>query len=231
LAAALATCAAGFGGHWLGAGTAREGAPVATRSAPPEVGMAAGAPRRARPGQVPAFAGPPAEAAAHEAERRRAGAKGVVQALFETLRSSPGHGRGTPEYAAAHTREFIRGVAQTAKAIAPELLVPLADEVTDRLCDPAGQGDDELVMLAFVQQEMPELSSARGFECVLARRRGTEDIVTWSMLDAWRQSGLPRTPSIEALARDARDERTRSRFLAPADELALRSRRAPAGAR
>jgi hypothetical protein len=108
---------------------------------------------------------------------------------------------------ALYHKGLMDGIARTA----PDLADELSERIEHDLCRP-GMGDAQLMLLGRTLQEMPELASEKGFSCIFQQRKG-EDMVLWTMLDAWRDSGLPETPALVELAQRARDERTRARFL------------------
>ena len=115
-----------------------------------------------------------------------------------------------PEAAATQLRLYQKGLVDGILRTAPDLTDELAGLVEQTLCDPKTR-PSQLVALARMFGDMPELASEKGFDCVFAQR-SQEDVVLWSMLDAWRVSKLPRPPALVALERDAKDERTRARL-------------------
>jgi hypothetical protein len=87
----------------------------------------------------------------------------------------------------------------------------MATEIQSLMCN--GSTDDaELVVLARVVTQMPELSDRNGLDCLLART--SEDIVTWSALDAWLAGAdrLGMSDRLSTLASNARDDRTLRRL-------------------
>ncbi|MCG5052637.1 MAG: hypothetical protein KA712_06730 [Myxococcales bacterium] len=132
--------------------------------------------------------------------------------LTERLRSSPMGDHPNPEVVGRSQAEFIQGMAHALKSASPETLPHLARELENKLCE-QGATDAEIMMYSYLQMDLPETASSRGFECVLAKRGGREDVVTWTLLDAWQSSGLDPTPSMLALGSHAKDARTTERLV------------------
>jgi hypothetical protein len=86
----------------------------------------------------------------------------------------------------------------------------LAAEFEASLCNP-DLNPSEVMVISRVMGQMPELGNERGFDCIF--ERGTEDMVLWSTLDAWRANALPKSASFAKLEQSARDERTRRRLV------------------
>jgi hypothetical protein len=115
-------------------------------------------------------------------------------------------------------------MADTVRQTSPAVRAALGDELNDRLCSGTLK-DDELITLAYLGIELPDITAPRGFDCVFAQRGKQEDAVLWYMLDAWRQSGQDKTAAIALVERLATDERTRRRFLSREEEFSMRTRR------
>jgi hypothetical protein len=149
----------------------------------------------------------------HEAERRYRvqQSRELVDLLFVQLgmfeKFFPDAG---PEAAATQMRLYQKGLADAIMRTAPDLTDELADQIEQTLCDPQARAS-QLASLARLFGDIPELASERGFDCVFGQR-AEEDVVLWSMLDAWRVSKLPRPPSLIALERDTKDGRVRERL-------------------
>jgi hypothetical protein len=151
-------------------------------------------------------------------------ARREIDDLFAQLRSSKHDAERTPELAVNSIGIPLGEWAQRIYRQEPYLLRPLATEIEGRLCGPLPR-PAELILLSKVQYLLPQLTSQRGFDCVFSRHE-QEDIVTWSLLDSWRHSGLDLSPPLAALQQRASDGRTLRRFMTADQELELRSRRA-----
>jgi hypothetical protein len=160
----------------------------------------------------------PAEQARLDAEQARR----EIDDLFASLRGSSRYSERTAELAVATMSGEVSAWAERIYKTAPHLLRPLAQEVEGRLCGPL-LGAPELILLARIGLLLPHLTSQRGFDCVFSRHQ-QEDVVTWTLLDSWRHSGLDLSPPLASLQQRATDSRTLRRFLTADQELELRSR-------
>lgn len=124
---------------------------------------------------------------------------------------------GGPEAAVQGVMPYLLGWTDSVVRTAPDLMDELAGEIETTMCDHEASPASIMLMSRVVQQ-LPELGNPRGFDCVVAR--GTEDVVLWDALDAWRKGALPKSAALERLERAATDERTRRRSIKWDDELA-----------
>lgn len=115
-------------------------------------------------------------------------------------------GVGGPEDVSAHLNQYLHGWADAFVRTAPDMFDEFSAEVEQLMCDKQAR-DTQLVMVSQLLQRIPELGSARSFECVV--QRGKEDPVLWEALEAWKQTDVPLSPEMEKLAQGAQDERTR----------------------
>jgi hypothetical protein len=101
----------------------------------------------------------------------------------------------------------MQGVIMALRSVDPELIKEVQADMSQRMCD--GEPTDMEIML-FAKSVVvdPAIATAGSLECALSRR-AREDIVMWTLLDAWRTAGAPPIPSTAALRRSATDERTR----------------------
>jgi hypothetical protein len=168
---------------------------------------------------------PDAEAPSPAAQARRDAeqARREIDDLFASLRRSKLYSERTAELAVGSISRDISAWAERIYNKDPHLLRPLAQEVEGRLCG-RWPGMAELVLLSRLGLLLPQLTSQRGFDCVFSRHQ-QEDIVTWSLLDSWRHSGLDLSPTLASLQQRATDSRTLRRFMTADQELELRSRR------
>jgi hypothetical protein len=168
-------------------------------------------------GQAPA-------AAPCEAPVRRETATAMIDTLFRRL---PSYGGGAsplyslPERSARSVLPYLVGMVDGALAAAPSVRAGLAEEFTERLCNQTLK-DDQLMLMASLGREAPDIVSTKGLDCVFARRGSKEDVVLWSMLDTWRRSGQEKTAAINEIERRATDERTKQRFLSNEEEMRQR---------
>jgi hypothetical protein len=217
-ALAAVTLAAAF---LLGRGTA---APTGQETAHGEVSAprppAAPVADRRRPvSRPPRLVVGGAEPVPDPATEHRATARHLVDVLFARLSAPPG---AVPEQSANSIREFLQGMAYGVNQTSPGVRAALAEQFTERLCT-GTLGDAQVITLAYLGAELPDVTTARGFDCAFAARGQREDAPLWYMLDAWRRSGQEKSPTLARIERSATDERTQRRFLSPADQAALRS--------
>lgn len=138
-----------------------------------------------------------------------------------------------PEAIANQAVAFLTGWVDALRFTSAEVLDAVGDAVRAHVCA-SDQSSEETLVSAYVLQWVPEIASGAAFDCFLQdpRRRDTEDVELWAMLDAWRNSGLEPPGALAALKRTAHDPRTLRRFTAPgSDPQRERSiAQAPAGA-
>ncbi len=115
-----------------------------------------------------------------------------------------------PEMVANTLQPYLTGWIDAVRRAAPELAPQLQIDVGEALCK-KDTSDEELIALSRISAAMPAILDSSSIDCVLASRQ-KEDIVVWTMLDAWAQSGMARTEQVEALARRATDPRTLARL-------------------
>jgi hypothetical protein len=201
---------------------------VAAAAVPPRGSAPVARRLGAAPLPVPRLAqSPPPLAAACEPSDRRATATFLVGTVFRRLERPRGAATDVPEASANMVRTYIQGMADTVRQTSPAARSALAEEFTQRLCG-EDLRDAELITMAYLALELPDIASSRGFDCVFSRRGKREDAVLWSMLDAWRHSGQEKTATIAEIERTAVDPRTQRRLLPRAAELLLRKAAAPA---
>jgi hypothetical protein len=145
-----------------------------------------------------------------EATYRREQSKEVFDGMLEHFKMAVRAMPGNPEAVATAMRMYQTGAAETLVRAAPELIPDLAKQIEGSLCE-AGASDAQLMVMAQLAGDVPELASESGFDCVFQKRKG-EDLALWRTLDAWRRSGMARTPGIEQLERSATHEQTRLRL-------------------
>jgi hypothetical protein len=139
-------------------------------------------------------------------------AKDVLDGLLNRLRLIDKAFPASPEVVANELRGYQMGLADGVLRTAPELAPELARRTENVLCDPKAT-DTQLMVMARLMGDMPDLATSTGFDCIF-KNRSKEDVVLWSALDAWRDSGLERTPGLQHLERQAVDKRTINRLQA-----------------
>lgn len=115
------------------------------------------------------------------------------------------------EIAATSNVLYQQGLMDGVIRTAPELTEEMAARIDRTLCDPQAK-TSQLISIARLIQITPELANEEGLDCIFAGRGDKEDIVLWSMLDAWNMTGLPKTDALSQIERTATDTRTQSRF-------------------
>jgi hypothetical protein len=133
-----------------------------------------------------------------------------IRAERNRLNAMAGDRPVAAETVANTLQPYLTGWIDAVRRAAPELAPQLMIDVGEALCA-KDTSDEELIALARVSAAMPSMLDSTSIDCVLASRP-KEDIVVWTMLDAWAQSGMARTEQVEALAQRATDARTRERL-------------------
>ena len=97
----------------------------------------------------------------------------------------------------------------------------MRDVYAEEMCGKSEQSPAQIMVYAKAVTFEARLGSARGLECAL-KRSPHEDVVTWSLLDAWNNSGREPLPSLATIGASAKDERTLRRLADPEQERARR---------
>lgn len=200
----------------------------AVEAQPPDQARPTGA--RGRPPVFTVASGEPSAAAGCEPTDRQATAASLVEGLFARL---PGRMEGwsdSPETSANAARSYLAGMSEAVKQSSPAVRAAFAREFSERLCR-GSLRDDQLITMAYLGMEMPEIAAPEALDCVFSRRGGQEDAVLWYMLDTWRTGGGAKTPAIAQIERNARDPRTQRRFLTPEEQMATRAGGRPSSAK
>lgn len=174
---------------------------------------------------IPRLAAPgsPEACAATTDQDRKDTAAFVMDSLFgriEMFSHSPMF--ATAEARANQLRPFVHGLADGIRKTRPDLFKALAEDFNDRLCKEE-MSDDRTILLSYFAADLPEMVDTRGLDCFFSRAKGKEDVPLWSMLDAWRASGLEKTAALAQVQDTASDQRTIRRFMTPEDQQAARS--------
>src|SRR4051812_10234417 len=150
----------------------------------------------------------PGTAGAGEPTARRETATAMIDTLFRRLPTYGGKASPlyeVPERSARSIHQYLVGMVDGVAAAAPAMRAKLAEEFTERLCNQS-LSDDQLITMASLGNELPDIVSTKGLDCVFARRGQKEDPVLWSMLDTWRHTGQEKTAAVSQIERLATDE-------------------------
>jgi hypothetical protein len=82
--------------------------------------------------------------------------------------------------------------------------------MTEQVCNHP-QTDGDLMLIANTVKLDSELGAPRMFDCAFKGRK-SEDIVLWTMLDAWKAAGSPDVAGMADLKNQATDQRTTRRL-------------------
>jgi hypothetical protein len=150
--------------------------------------------------------------AEREAANRREIRKVEVNRLFD--RSRIGLLNGTqgldPETMGNAMVPYIQGMLATLRETNPEALGDLRERMTEQVCN-YPQTDGDLMLIANTVKLDSELGAPRMFDCAFKGRK-SEDVVLWTMLDAWKAAGSPDVPGMADLKNQANDQRTTRRL-------------------
>jgi hypothetical protein len=145
----------------------------------------------------------------------------VVRGLLAAVEAAPSFMKGNPEGTAVDLGEYLRGWADAISRSNPETLREAARELEDRLCG-VGLTPDHTMIIGRIGSFLPALMTERGLECAF-KQTDKEDVVLWALMDAWRNSGLPRPTALDRIEQTAKDERTRRRMISPQKEMIERT--------
>jgi hypothetical protein len=118
---------------------------------------------------------------------------------------------------------YLLGALTTVKVMNPEAYRELQTGIADHVCGNI-RGDVELMMVAKMMIIDPGVGSPRALDCAFARHQ-KEDVLLWTLLDAWKGTGQVATQTLREIQGRAVDERTKLRFLSRDEEDALRTSR------
>ena len=114
---------------------------------------------------------------------------------------------------------YFSGLLHGALQADPEIRPAFSKLFTSVLCGSA-LPDDRAITVANMALALPDIATREAFDCYFSRAK--EDVPSWVMLDAWRRTGLEKTPTIAKFQASATDSRTTRRFLS--DEEAASQR-------
>lgn len=152
-------------------------------------------------------------------EARRKRAEFLLNGVFKQLTHQSRMGIDPAEARADAVLSYLSGVLNGALQADPGIRSAFSAEFTLSLCDRALE-DDQSISMAHMALALPDIATESGFECFFSKSK--EGVPLWTMLDAWRRSGLPKTPAIARLQATATDSRTTRRFLSDEEALAQR---------
>jgi hypothetical protein len=122
---------------------------------------------------------------------------------------------------------YLEGALAMLRQLDPDLIPIMREQLADDVCK-EGTTDREAMLYAKMVLLDGGLGSPRAFECWFARHQG-EDVLLWSMLDAWQSAGREKTPALARLGDSATDQRTKLRLMDPKaaqEQMALLSAQA-----
>ena len=148
------------------------------------------------------------------AETRSKRAHRLFANVFRRLEIQKKGGFNESEARVMSVVPYLDGLIHGALEADPAMRGAFAEAFTSSLC--GGElGDDEAGEMAYTALMLPDIPTSQGFDCFFAK--GKEGFAFWTMLDAWRHSGLKETPILADIHAKATDPRTVRRFAAPED--------------
>ena len=153
-----------------------------------------------------------------EARRQRAGY--LLDDVFKQLNRDARNGTAPAEARANNMLPYLSGVLHGAIQADPAMRAAFSNQFTAALCDRA-LPDHALISVAHMAAILPDVGTPRGFDCFFSHAK--EDVPLWSMLDAWRRSGLEKSPALEKLRTSSTDSRTLRRFLSNEEAITQRA--------
>jgi hypothetical protein len=196
-------------------------APDAHAVAPPAA--SAGTRKNAPARQVPCVVLPPLPAAPTEgAEQetvRSHRAEVLLDEVFQELNLHARRGLEPAETRANTVLPYLSGVLHGSLQADPGLRAAFSAQFTSALCERT-LAEDQAISVAHMALLLPDIATKRGFDCFF--RKAKESVPLWTMLDAWRRSGLEKTPTLAKLQASSTDSRTTRRFLSPEEAMAQR---------
>jgi len=115
--------------------------------------------------------------------------------------------------------DYLRGILVGIRAVDPSVFEALRAEYESALCAVESPTDVEVLVFTKLAVMQPEIASPRALDCALERHE-TEDIVLWSLLDAWSAGGQIPLSAVAALEQRADDPRTLERLKTPREQRA-----------
>jgi hypothetical protein len=110
--------------------------------------------------------------------------------------------------------DYLRGILVGIRATDPSVIGALRAEYEGALCGSNSPSDVEVLVFTKLAVMQPEVASPRALNCAIERRQ-TEDIVMWSLLDAWSATGQAPLAAVSSLEGRFSDPRTLQRLRTP----------------
>ena len=169
----------------------------------------------------PGAAADHAEADAVEAAEARLGrAEFLLGEVFRQLEFQTRAGLKQAEGRASTVLPFLHGMITGAVQADPGMREAFSRQFTTSLCDRQLE-DDQAISVAHMAMILPDITTGKGIDCFFSKAK--EGVPFWTMLDAWRRSGLASSPVLDAIRVSATDSRTTRRFLSQEEAIAQRA--------
>ncbi|HEY0713589.1 MAG TPA: hypothetical protein VGF45_13000 [Polyangia bacterium] len=146
----------------------------------------------------------------HNATTIDSPAANVVGTIFREIDATFDPGLSA-EGNVVRSTEFIKGWVEAIRFSSSGLIAEIGSVFRRDLCDPIST-PHRLFLIGRVLQMVPEAGSSEGFDCIFQKRPVVEDVVFWSVLDAWRISGLEPSAALNDVRTMVSDERTLRRI-------------------
>lgn len=153
-----------------------------------------------------------ADEGAHRHSQTQSEARRLVDGVTRELllKAKPREALGIESVGSAMA-PYLRGMMTGLLATNPELVREMGEALAEQTCSHP-QSDVELMIVSHMVFAAPQqLGKPRTFECALQGRK-KEDVLLWTMIDAWRASGQPMPSAIAEMQEVATDDRTKRRL-------------------
>jgi len=141
----------------------------------------------------------------------------MVDSVFKRLALMSRFGEfASAEAQATAIAPYAEGLLEGALQSDPAMRAAFGAEFKARLCGSAPTTDAEIISLSQMMRIVPDQATPEAFDCFFSHAK--EDVPLWSMMDAWRTTGLDKTPALTKLEATATDSRTQRRLLTPEEE-------------
>jgi hypothetical protein len=158
--------------------------------------------------------------AVEAAEARVARVDFLLGEVFKQLEFQSRVGIKQAEGRAATVVPYLNGMLKGAIQADPGMREAFSREFTTSLCDRQLE-DDQVISVAQMAMILPDITTSQGVDCFFSKAK--EGVPFWTMLDAWRRSGLDSSPVLDAIRASATDPRTTRRFLSREEAIAQRA--------
>jgi len=141
----------------------------------------------------------------------------VLDRVFERIRlMSAVDDLPSAEAQATAVGPYLTGLLEGAVQSDPGMRSAFGSALRSRLCGDRAPSDAEVISLAQMVTVLPDVATEESLDCFFAKAK--EDVPLWSMIDAWRSSGLPKTAALARLEASAQDARTVRRLGDPEEQ-------------